>query len=60
MEDRIKNLEIEVSYLTKAIEELKKERPVEIHSHYTYDYSGMKPMVINDLKGLQKFIDELE
>jgi len=60
MEDRIKTLEIEISYLRKYIEELKAETPVEIHNHYTYDYSNMRPMVINDLEGVQKFMDNLE
>ena len=31
---RIKKLEIEISYLRKELEELKKEKPVEIHTHY--------------------------
>ena len=56
--DKIKKLEIEVSYLRKELEELKKEKAVEIHTHYHTDYSNMKPMIINDLKNLQKFIDE--
>lgn len=35
MEKRMKAIEIEISYLRKAIEELKKMRTVEIHTHYT-------------------------
>jgi hypothetical protein len=60
MKDRIKALEIEISYLRKAIEEMQSERPVEIHTHYHYDYSGMKPMIINDLTGLQSFVDDID
>jgi len=40
MEKRIKNLEIEIAYLRKAIEELIKVRVVEIHTHYTNQYLG--------------------
>jgi len=55
MEKRIKKLEIEISYLRKELEELKEQKPIEIHTHYNYDYSGMKPMILNDLKGLEEF-----
>lgn len=57
-ENRIKSLEIEISYLRKELEALKNRDPVEIHTHYHYDYSDMKPMIINDLKGLKEFNDE--
>ena len=57
--DKIKKLEIEVSYLRKELEELKKEKAVEIHTHYHTDYSHMHPMIINDLKGLKEFNDGL-
>lgn len=60
MEKRIKDLEIEVSYLRKELEDLKKREPIEIHTHYHSDYSHMKPMIINDLEGLKKFTDNLE
>lgn len=35
MDDRLKNLEIEIAYLRKEIAELKKMRTTEIHTHYT-------------------------
>lgn len=38
MKERMKALEIEISYLRKAIEELKEIRTVEIHTHYTNIY----------------------
>lgn len=50
MEKRIKNLEIEVSYLRKELEELKKQIPIEMHTHYHYNYSNMKPMIFNNSK----------
>ena len=59
MEKRIKKLEIELSYLRKELEELREQKPLEMHTHYHYDYSNMKPMVINDLKGLQDFTNEM-
>ncbi|KKL45362.1 hypothetical protein LCGC14_2356430 [marine sediment metagenome] len=40
MEERMKSLEIELAYLTKAIEELKKVRVVEIHTHFTNHHEG--------------------
>lgn len=60
MNERIKKLEIEVSYLRKELEELKSKDFTEIHTHYHYDYSKMSPMIINDLKGLKDFTDNLE
>ena len=57
MDKRIKDLEVEVSYLRKELQELKNIDPVEIHTHYHYDYSGMKPMIIKDVK---KLIDEMD
>lgn len=60
MDKRIKNLEIELSYLRKELKELKEEKVVEIHNHYTYDYSNMKPMIINDLKGLNDFTNNMD
>jgi len=35
MEKRIKSLETEIAYLRKSIEELKKIRVIETHTHYT-------------------------
>lgn len=60
MDKRIKALEVEVSYLRKELEELKNERPVEIHTHHHYDYSNMKPVIIKDIKGLKKFNNDLD
>ncbi len=54
MEKRVKDLEIEVSYLRKEIEELKEKIP-EIHYHYTYDMSKMNPVFIADKSILDKF-----
>ena len=55
MEKRIKDLEIEVSYLRKELEELKNQKPIEMHYHYHYDYSNMKPMIITDPNMLDNF-----
>jgi len=60
MEKRLKALEVEIAYLRKAIEELNEQRPIEVHNHYHYDYSNMKPMVINDMKGMNKYLDEMQ
>jgi uncharacterized coiled-coil protein SlyX len=38
MEERMKALEVEISYLRKVIEELKEMRTVEIHTHFTSQY----------------------
>ena len=53
MDDRVKKLEIEVSYLRKELEELKEKIP-EVHYHYEYDMSNMKPMIIADPSILDK------
>lgn len=58
MEKRIKALEIEIAYLKRELEDLRKRKPVEMHTHYHYDYSNMKPMILNDIKGLKEFSDE--
>jgi len=60
MEKRIKDLEIEIAYLRKELQELKDEKPVEIHTHYHYDYSNMKPMILNNPSILDQFTDEPE
>jgi len=60
MDKRIKDLEIEVSYLRKELKEVQETKPVEIHTHYHYDYSNMKPMILNDLKGLKDFYDNTD
>lgn len=60
MEKRIKDLEIEVAYLRKELKDLREEKPVEIHTHYHYDYSNMKPMIINDLQGFKDLTNNLE
>lgn len=57
--ERLKLIEIELAYLRKIIETFINEKNVEIHTHYHADYSNMKPMIINDLKGLKEFTDEL-
>lgn len=54
MEKRIKALEIEIAYLRKSVEELKEiliRTPIEVHTHYHYDYSNLKPMIVNDFTG---------
>lgn len=58
--DRLKLIETELAYLRKTIEEFTQNNSFEIHHHYHYDYSNMRPMIINDLKGLQDFIDDIE
>ena len=53
MEKRIKALEIEIAYLRKSIEELKGiliRTPIEVHTHHHYDFSKMKPMIVNNSK----------
>ena len=40
MKERMKALEIEISYLRKAIEELKEMRTIEVHTHYTHQFLG--------------------
>ena len=42
---RLKALEVEIAYLRKIIEEFIQDKRVEIHYHYTYDYSKMKEML---------------
>ncbi len=39
---QLKTLEESVAYLTKAIEELIKDKPIEIHTHYYYDYDSIR------------------
>lgn len=56
--ERLKLIETELAYLRKIIEQYIKDKPTETHQHYHYDYSNMKPMVINDMKGIQKYLDE--
>lgn len=44
MEERIKNLEIEIAYLRKQIDELVnilKSKDVEMHYHYTNVYNNL-------------------
>ena len=48
---RLKALEEEISYLRKSIEELKKMRITEIHTHYYYDYDSIKAI-------LDKYVDD--
>ncbi len=40
MEEHMKALEVEISYLRKAIEELKEMRVIEVHTYYTNQYLG--------------------
>ena len=40
MEKRLKAVEVELAYLRKSIEELKKQRVIEIHYHLTNKYEG--------------------
>lgn len=36
IDERLKNIEIELAYLRQSIEKLEKSRVVEVHTHYTY------------------------
>lgn len=54
MDKRIKDLEMEVCYLRKELEELKEKIP-EVHYHYTYDLSNMNPTLIASQSILDKF-----
>lgn len=46
MEERLKAIEVELAYLRKSIEELKKIRTVEVHYHYMNDYSGLAELLL--------------
>jgi uncharacterized coiled-coil protein SlyX len=48
MEERLKNLEVEIAYLRKAIEELKEMRTVEIHTHYISNIQNLIEPVEDD------------
>ncbi len=48
---RLRALEEEIAYLRKGIDELKKMRIMEIHTHYYYDYDNIKTI-------LDKYIDD--
>ncbi len=54
MNERIKKLEIEISYLRKEIEELKNRESIEIHTHYHNNYSNMKPIILDNLKNFNE------
>lgn len=53
MEERIKQLEIEVAYLRKSIEEMKEailNTPLETHTHYYFIQLGDKYLEDNNFK----------
>jgi len=45
MEERMKALEVEIAYLRKSIEELKKIRTIEVHYHTVNDYTGLADLL---------------
>ncbi len=51
MDKRLKALETEIAYLRKAIEDLIKDRPIEIHQHYYWDYDSIKAILDKHNKG---------
>lgn len=46
-EEQFKQITTELAYLRKEIEELKNQKPVEMHYHYTFDYSQLPIKLID-------------